>query len=189
MKKAYRIISVLAAAAITAASLALTGCGDTAPTDEEVTIETEGQAYLSANALYTYTLNNDNTATLIAYNGDAASVVLNRIDGRYTITAIAEGAFAGNTSIKKIELDRDNGIYTYEIEFYADGYEYDYEISREDGKILSHKKEQEYKTPANTSRALSEKQITAEEAKLLLCSASASGVVFSVLTRTVMGGF
>ena len=107
MKKAYRIISVLAAAAITAASLALTGCGDTTPPDEEVTIETEGQVYLSDNSLYTYTLNKDNTATLVAYNGDAASVVLNRIDGRYIITAIAEGAFAGNTNIKKIELDKD----------------------------------------------------------------------------------
>ena len=108
MKKSYRIIGALAAATIAAASLTLSGCNDAGEPNEEVSIDTEGQIYLSDNSLFSYTLNkNDGTATLVSYNGDAASVILNRIDGRYTISAIAEGAFAGNQNLTKIELGED----------------------------------------------------------------------------------
>lgn len=41
------------------------------------------------------------------------------------------------------ELDRDNGVYEYDIEFRVDGYEFDYEINAETGKIISHDKEQD----------------------------------------------
>lgn len=41
------------------------------------------------------------------------------------------------------KLDYENGIRVYEIEFYADGYEYDYEINALTGEIISQKKEQD----------------------------------------------
>lgn len=39
------------------------------------------------------------------------------------------------------EYDRDHGREEYEVEFYADGYEYDYEINAQTGEIISHNKE------------------------------------------------
>lgn len=39
------------------------------------------------------------------------------------------------------ELDYDDGILRYEIDFYYDGYEYDYDIDAYSGKILSYDKD------------------------------------------------
>ena len=36
----------------------------------------------------------------------------------------------------KAKLDREDGIYVYEIEFYVGNYEYEYEINAVDGKIM-----------------------------------------------------
>ena len=36
----------------------------------------------------------------------------------------------------RTEFDQDDGIPEYSVEFYADGWEYDYEIHAETGKIL-----------------------------------------------------
>lgn len=41
----------------------------------------------------------------------------------------------------KIELDRDDGREVYEIEFNADGYEYEYEIDAKDGDVIKSDKE------------------------------------------------
>lgn len=41
------------------------------------------------------------------------------------------------------ELDRDNGKLRYEIDFKADGYEYEYELDAEDGRILHRDKERD----------------------------------------------
>ena len=43
----------------------------------------------------------------------------------------------------EIEYDVDDGIPEYSVEFYADGWEYDYEIHAETGKILEHHKERD----------------------------------------------
>ncbi|MBQ9747470.1 MAG: leucine-rich repeat protein [Clostridia bacterium] len=102
MKKAYRFLGLLAAAAITAVTLTLSaGCGDV-PSDVP-TIETDGQIYHSKNSLFSYTLNDDNKATLITYRGNETKVIVNVIDGKQVV-AIAEGAFIGNTSIKELEI-------------------------------------------------------------------------------------
>ncbi|MBQ2967336.1 MAG: PepSY domain-containing protein [Clostridia bacterium] len=39
--------------------------------------------------------------------------------------------------MKRTELDRDNGIWKYEVEFIKDGIEYSADIKAEDGTILS----------------------------------------------------
>ena len=41
----------------------------------------------------------------------------------------------------EVELDKDNGVYKYEIEFRAGGYEYDYEVEAYTGEILKSEKE------------------------------------------------
>lgn len=39
------------------------------------------------------------------------------------------------------ELDKEKGAVVYEIEFYADGFEYDYEIDAVSGNVLGSEKE------------------------------------------------
>ena len=53
-----------------------------------------------------------------------------------------------NVRFERTELDTDDGVTKYEIEFYADGWEYDYEIHAETGKIISSGKEKENDRPA-----------------------------------------
>lgn len=43
----------------------------------------------------------------------------------------------------EVELDRDDGTTHYDVEFEADGYEYDYEIHAETGKILKSQKQRD----------------------------------------------
>src|SRR5699024_8396293 len=40
------------------------------------------------------------------------------------------------------ELDRDDGVELYELEFYIDGYEYEYDIHAKTGEILKHERDQ-----------------------------------------------
>lgn len=51
------------------------------------------------------------------------------------------GVAAEDARFERTELDRDNGRYTYEIEFEANGFEYDYEIDAESGKVLDFEKD------------------------------------------------
>ena len=51
------------------------------------------------------------------------------------------GVTAADIREYKIELDTDNGVQVYEIEFKANGYEYDYEVRAADGAILKSHKE------------------------------------------------
>lgn len=46
------------------------------------------------------------------------------------------GVAAENASYTKVKLDRDDGYWVYEVEFYADGLEYDFAINSTDGKII-----------------------------------------------------
>ena len=43
----------------------------------------------------------------------------------------------------KVELDRDDGVLHYDVDFYCNGYEYDYEIDAVSGAILKHEREQD----------------------------------------------
>ncbi len=48
------------------------------------------------------------------------------------------GLSAGDVTFDKVELDRDNGVWQYEIEFRKGRTEYDYDIKADDGSILSY---------------------------------------------------
>ena len=43
----------------------------------------------------------------------------------------------------KCELDREDGVMVYEVEFKKDGFEYDYDIDAKTGKVLKAKKERD----------------------------------------------
>ena len=101
MKKLNRIFVLMAAVVMIAVALVLSACG----TQNDNGSDTEGDlVYVSNNSLYQYTLDENNHATLISYAGTEANVVINRIDGRYAVVKIAEGAFAGNTAIETVEI-------------------------------------------------------------------------------------
>ena len=43
--------------------------------------------------------------------------------------------------VKKVELDYEHGRKVYEVTFYKDGYEYEYDIDAESGKVLKFEKD------------------------------------------------
>ena len=103
-----KIFITLMALLMIAASLMLAGCNknkDDNNQDQPEETETGKPIYYSRDSVYAYTLNDKNEATLVAYTGKAANVVVNRVDGKYKIVAIGSGAFAGNTYVKKIEIN------------------------------------------------------------------------------------
>ena len=103
-----KIFITLMAILMIAASLVLAGCNknqDNNGQEQPEETETGKPIYYSRDSVYAYTLNDNNEATLVAYTGKAANIVVNRIDGKYKIVAIGPGAFAGNTSVKKVEIN------------------------------------------------------------------------------------
>lgn len=46
------------------------------------------------------------------------------------------GLDENNVHIKKVKLDKDDGIYEYEVEFIANGLEYEYSVDAKDGRII-----------------------------------------------------
>jgi uncharacterized membrane protein YkoI len=43
--------------------------------------------------------------------------------------------------MKRIDLDYEHGRKVYEIEFYVDGFEYEFDVDAETGKVLKFKKD------------------------------------------------
>ena len=71
----------------------------------------------------------------------------------------------------KTELDWDDGMMVYEVEFHAGGYEYEYEINAKTGDILKSEKERDNDdTPSVPSGSDEGDYITAEKAKEIACS-------------------
>lgn len=63
------------------------------------------------------------------------------------------GVQVSNALNIKCELDRDNGTAHYDVEFDANGYEYDYEINASNGKILKSEKEKDDDAAVKTTKA------------------------------------
>lgn len=59
------------------------------------------------------------------------------------------GATAENAMFTKVKFDKDNGVHIYEIEFTADGTEYEYEINAVSGAIIESKIDGEKRYPAD----------------------------------------
>ena len=52
--------------------------------------------------------------------------------------ALEDAGFAEtDVTVAKVQFDYDDGIAVYDVEFYADGKEYDYEINAETGAVVS----------------------------------------------------
>ena len=93
MRKLKWIIALIMTAAVMAAVLVFT-----------VSADSDDTVYVSNNSLYQYTLDENKKATILSYSGTESNIIINRIDGKYAIAEIAEGAFAGNENLVSVEL-------------------------------------------------------------------------------------
>lgn len=80
------------------------------------------------------------------------------------------GVSADTVFLEKCQLDYENGIMVYEIEFQSEGYEYDYDVNATTGEIISQKKEihnhyVEHENRSHTAGNQSSGEIGEEQAK------------------------
>ena len=117
-------------------------------------------------------------STIIAIAGAAAIAVLGAVALPLTRTASADitadrareialadaGLTEADTQYLRTKADYDDGRSVYEVEFYADGTEYDYEIAAADGAILSKDYDAEGYAPSAAQPAGSSADITEDRA-------------------------
>jgi len=70
----------------------------------------------------------------------ASSVKISESEAK-SIALKHAGVKSANASFTKVKLDKDDGIWEYEVEFYAGNAEYEYEINAVSGKILKAEKD------------------------------------------------
>ena len=82
------------------------------------------------------------------------------------------GLNASQVKFTKAEKDNDDGVVSYEFEFYSDSHDYEYDIRESDGKIisreiekLSNSNKRTIRTSNNSNKASSNKNLTLEEAR------------------------
>ncbi|MGN1095496.1 MAG: leucine-rich repeat domain-containing protein, partial [Eubacteriales bacterium] len=61
-------------------------------------------SFTSSNGLYEYRLDENNNAEITGYNGSETYVIISKIDGKYDVSSVSDGVFAGHTELKKITL-------------------------------------------------------------------------------------
>lgn len=71
----------------------------------------------------------------------------------------------GDVTFVKAKMERDDGKLYYDIEFYANNKEYDYEIDALSGKVLEHDQDYEPQPSKTASTTVNKNYITAEQAK------------------------
>ena len=81
-------------------------------------------------------------------NGGASSAVIT-LEQAKEIALNHAGLTADAAYFEKAELDYDNGIQVYELEFKSGGYEYEYDINAQTGDIVKNKKEIDDDMPGN----------------------------------------
>ncbi len=64
-----------------------------------------------------------------------------------------------NVTFISAKLTKDDGVKLYEIEFKADGYEYDYDIAYKDGTVLKHSKEADKQLVTNSGTELTKNEV------------------------------
>ncbi len=80
------------------------------------------------------------------------------------------GLSADKATMLKTELDFEDGVMVYEVEFVADGYEYEYEIDAADGTVRKSERERDDgRRPSGQSPSSSGEYLTADKAKQIAC--------------------
>lgn len=141
MKKNKQLISLLCATAVMLFLLA--GCGSSAKSDDLITPKSEPRSDTAGTAAPSDQDTQTETASQSS-NGTAQPV--ESTDGLTEAQAkeIAlnhAGLTEDQVTSLRVKQDRDNGRTEYEIEFWVDSTEYDYEIDAATGEILKHSAE------------------------------------------------
>ena len=97
---------------------------------------------------------------------DAPEAVLSAREAEAAALAHA-GIKAEDARMERTELDRDEKLPHYEVEFSSGDYEYDYEINAATGEVLHWDKEYDPPKPAPTAPPATEPPVTQPEATLL----------------------
>jgi len=97
---------------------------------------------------------------------DAPEAVLSAREAEAAALAHA-GIKAEDARMERTELDRDEKLPHYEVEFSSGDYEYDYEINAATGEVLHWDKEYDPPKPAPTTPPATEPPVTQPEATLL----------------------
>ncbi len=87
------------------------------------------------------------------------------------------GITAANAKFVKVELDKDDGIYKYEVDFESGNYEYDYEINAKTGKVLDFDKE--YDDDRDGNEGASSKPISSSSSSNLISKEKAQNIALN----------
>ena len=88
----------------------------------------------------------------------AAQVDRINLDKAKTIATEAAGVSDAEVRFNSVELDRRNGVEYYDVDFVADGVEYEYDIDALTGQVISYQIENERKEQKPQSGSKDEKQ-------------------------------
>ncbi|MFI3249849.1 MAG: PepSY domain-containing protein [Eubacteriales bacterium] len=146
------------------------------------TVESDsGTSSTSQSATNVVTPSVDSAATTPVTSTTTATTTMSEAKAKEIALAHA-GVSAEDVIFAKVELDYDNGVREYEVEFYAGNMEYDYEIHAETGAILGYDHDMESLRPSVVTPTPSTTIITEAEAKeiaLAHAGVSASNVTFA----------
>lgn len=108
------------------------------------------------------------TATTPVTSGQTASGNVITLDEAKAIALKDAGFSESQVTIVRAHQDYDDGRLEYEVEFYKDNVEYDYDIDAATGRIISRDYDAEYYTPiTNPGSSSSGNAITLDEAKAI----------------------
>ena len=113
--------------------------------------------FYSGNTEYDYEIN-AKTGKIVSYDHDIENFspsqgtgdLISRDEAK-EIALDHAGVSQSKASFVRVELDYDDGVWEYEVEFYSGNTEYDYEINAATGKIISVDHDAEYYTPSTGS--------------------------------------
>lgn len=128
----------------------------------------EGYTPSSTNTNPATSTNNNTAASSGSTNNSTATSSVSTSTGTAVDEAKAKsialndaGVKEADTAYLKVKLDYDDGVKVYDVEFYAGGTEYDYEINAATGEIRSMDHDAEGYAPTQTGSAKSEADIQA----------------------------
>ena len=140
------------------------------------TTEYDYEIDASTGAVLSYDLDWDDFSLNFSGSGSAAGSTGSYIsaDKAKEIALSHAGVSASAATFVKAKLDWDDGRMEYEVEFYANNTEYDYEIDATSGTVLSYDKDWK-DTSSNSSTAAANNLISESKAKEIALAKAPSG--------------
>ncbi len=136
---------------------------DTSTTDEGTSSDATNDDTTSSNSSSSNSSSSSSSTTSSSSSNASSSSSSTITEAKAKSIALADaGVSSSDVSYIWVETDYDHGVKIYEIDFYANGTEYEYDISATDGSIIA--KDYEVK---NTSPSTSGDIISLEEASTI----------------------